>query len=179
MANVFEYIPEVVVGKSVNGMMAGAGTPGAPGPWMCATVAGVVSPEKVTSTEIIVRSSLRTTTAVPVAVLLLGGTSFDPASEALNTFGSHVGEGVAVPPGVTLAEGEADGVGGAPSPMTKLRSMFPIAGAGGETVRFWTFAGTCAPTACETEKAAAKIKAAKVTSAIRPVRRKEGLTNGE
>ena len=66
-------------------MMTGAFTPGAPGAWMWAMVAGAASPAKFRFTVTIVCAWFRTTIPDPVAVLPVGGTSWAPFSVAANT----------------------------------------------------------------------------------------------
>ena len=74
------YEPEVAAGTPVKGTTTPALLPGGAGAWMWAAVAGDVRPAKVSDQVDVEVDGSNVNVMLPVAVLVVGGTSLSPAS---------------------------------------------------------------------------------------------------
>src|SRR5258708_36760568 len=91
-------VPDVALGKGVNGTATISLTPTGPQQWMWAALAGAVSPVKLSSMD--KKLPLRMKVPNPVPGLPVGGTSLDPRSVAVGVM-VWAGGGVASEGGKT------------------------------------------------------------------------------
>src|SRR5260370_21296912 len=77
--------PLVAAGTPANGNSTAAFVPGSAQQWMCDALAGVVRPDQLSSTVIMVCASLRRTVPKPLPGEPVGGTSFAPSRLVVNS----------------------------------------------------------------------------------------------